>query len=161
MLSCRLRSPGPTKENIKIDTCARSWLPLLFIPTNASPAFILLFLVCTYFLNRPCVYCSLLLLILFFTSCNWSERCFFDFSALDWYAPRPLSPAAGTTSACTAAAAACAHPAWKASENYLSNSSDAAAAVPQEWTGLGIQWLRMLLGGREWTIQALDLKIQL
>uniref|UniRef100_L2GJR5 Uncharacterized protein n=1 Tax=Colletotrichum fructicola (strain Nara gc5) TaxID=1213859 RepID=L2GJR5_COLFN len=68
--------------------CLRSWLPLLFIPTNASPAFIFLFFICTYFLNRPCVYCSFLLLILFLTSCNWSDRCFFDFSS-NWFQPRP------------------------------------------------------------------------
>ncbi|SCO80420.1 uncharacterized protein FRV6_04633 [Fusarium oxysporum] len=71
--------------------CLRSWLPLLFIPTNASPAFIFLFFICTYFLNRPCVYCSILLLILFLTSCNWSDRCFFDLGS-NWFLPRPTVP---------------------------------------------------------------------
>lgn len=30
-----------------------SWLPLLFIPTSASPAFIVLFLISTYLFHRP------------------------------------------------------------------------------------------------------------
>src|ERR1044071_6831547 len=68
--------------------CHGSWLPLLFIPTNASPSFIFLFFVCTYFLNRPCLYCSFLLIILFLTSCNWSERCFFDFGS-NWFQSQP------------------------------------------------------------------------
>lgn len=38
----------------------------------------------TYYLNRPCLYCSLLLIILFATSCNWSQSCLIDFS----YVPR-------------------------------------------------------------------------
>lgn len=33
--------------------CLRSWLPLLFIPTSASPAFIILFLLSTYLFHRP------------------------------------------------------------------------------------------------------------
>src|SRR5947207_54156 len=69
----------------------KSWLPLLFIPTNASPAFIFLFFVCTYFLNRPCVYCSVLLVILFLSSCHWSDRCFFDFGS-NWFQARVVPP---------------------------------------------------------------------
>ena len=30
-----------------------------------------------------------------------------------------------------------------------------------EWTGLGIGWLRSLLGKREWSIDCLDLQIRL
>src|SRR5215471_2633016 len=68
-----------------------SWLPLLFIPTNASPLFILSFITLTYLLHRPCIYCSALLLILFLSSCHWSDRCFFDFRG-DWFSPRFTSP---------------------------------------------------------------------
>ncbi|KAI9831089.1 MAG: hypothetical protein M1826_003987 [Phylliscum demangeonii] len=70
--------------------CLRSWLPLLFIPTNASPVFILLFIVSTYFLHRPCVYCSVLLFILFVSSCHWSDHCFFDVHR-NWFEPRHMS----------------------------------------------------------------------
>lgn len=38
----------------------------------------------TYYLNRPCLYCSLLLIILFATSCHWSQSCLIDFN----YVPR-------------------------------------------------------------------------
>ena len=132
-----------------------SWLPLLFIPTNASPAFIFLFFVCTYFLNRPCVYCSFLLLILFLTSCNWSDRCFFDFSS-NWFQPRPPATAKGddfnaaavevlnTTASALAGAAA-----------------EELARRRAEWTGLGMEWLRSLLGRREWRIECMDIYIRL
>lgn len=33
--------------------------------------------------------------------------------------------------------------------------------VAQEWTGIGLGWLRSLLGRREWTIPCLDVKVQL
>ncbi|RBR13255.1 hypothetical protein FVER53590_09730 [Fusarium verticillioides] len=134
--------------------CLRSWLPLLFIPTNASPAFIFLFFICTYFLNRPCVYCSILLLILFLTSCNWSDRCFFDLGS-NWFLPRPITPDVAFTSpsgedltfnstvldmANTTVAA------------IIKSASDDLAARRAEWSGLGIEWLRNLLGKREWRI---------
>ena len=45
--------------------------------SNASPIYLLLFLSVTYFLNRPCVYCSFLLailvLVLFNFQNNWFE----------------------------------------------------------------------------------------
>ncbi|KAI2611612.1 bladder cancer-related protein BC10-domain-containing protein [Hypoxylon fragiforme] len=151
--------------------CLRSWLPLLFIPTNASPAFIFLFFVCTYFLNRPCVYCSVLLLILFVTSCHWSDRCFFDFSS-NWFAPRP-----STTSSSTCpnnGTAAITDPYGVDSFNataveMLNTTASALASVAaeelakrkEEWTGLGIEWLRSLLGRREWRIECMDLYIRL
>lgn len=159
-------------------TCLRfphSWLPLLFIPTTASPAFIFLFFVSTYFLNRPCVYCSILLLILFCTSCNWSDRCFFDFSS-DWFRPRPsilTSPSADGISSIHGANGTL----------LLSDADDFNSTVVQmlntttkalagaaasglqskteEWTGLGVGWLRSLLGRREWSIDCMDIKIRL
>ncbi|KAH8769045.1 bladder cancer-related protein BC10-domain-containing protein [Diaporthe sp. PMI_573] len=173
--------------------CLRSWLPLLFIPTNASPAFIFLFFVCTYFLNRPCIYCSFLLLILFMTSCNWSDRCFFDFSS-NWFQPRPGVSyfTDGTTSFTCVEAGACAGhggadgggaAALSAVENmtatanatYLvakdtvnatANAMMGAAAeqvaqARSEWTGIGMEWLRNLLGKREWRIDCLDVYIRL
>ncbi|SCV50868.1 uncharacterized protein FFB14_11681 [Fusarium fujikuroi] len=139
-----------------------SWLPLLFIPTNASPAFIFLFFICTYFLNRPCVYCSILLLILFLTSCNWSDRCFFDLGS-NWFLPRPITPDVAFNSpsedltfnstvldmANTTVAA------------IIKSASDDLAARRAEWSGLGIEWLRNLLGKREWRIDCMDIYIRL
>lgn len=182
-----------------------SWLLLLFIPTNASPAFIFLFFVCTYFLNRPCPYCSFLLLVLFVSSCNWSDRCFFDFSA-NWFQPRPpvqQQPPASTNTAADAAqlcaaggGVACCGCGGTGVDGVIANLTqtvngtvDAAKALAglagaeleratamlsdaarrsmagsasrqqQEWTGLGIEWLRSLLGRREWRIECMDVTI--
>jgi hypothetical protein len=49
------------------------------LSTNASPIYVLLFLTGTYWLQRPCVYCSILLFVLVFS--------LFDFHA-DWFEPR-------------------------------------------------------------------------
>ena len=150
-----------------------SWLPLLFIPTNASPAFIFLFFVCTYFLNRPCVYCSFLLLILFLTSCNWSDRCFFDFAS-NWFLPRPGGslltiplPAADAPSShrsedlnATASMAA-AEMVNTTARAFAGLVSDNISRTRTEWTGLGIEWLRSLLGKREWRVDCLDVYIRL
>ncbi|KAL2155629.1 hypothetical protein VTH82DRAFT_371 [Thermothelomyces myriococcoides] len=126
--------------------CLRSWLPLLFIPTNASPAFIFLFFLCTYFLNRPCFYCSFLLLILFLTSCveggvtnnvEISENLHATVSAMVGEMLQTTAGALATT------------------------VTEQATRVKVEWTGLGLEWLRSLLGRREWQIDCLDLYIRL
>ncbi|KAJ9429602.1 bladder cancer-related protein BC10-domain-containing protein [Fusarium oxysporum] len=129
--------------------CLRSWLPLLFIPTNASPAFIFLFFICTYFLNRPCVYCSILLLILFLTSCNWSDRLpsedvAFTSPSGDLAFNSTVLDMANTTVAA-----------------IIKSASDDLAVRRAEWSGLGIEWLRNLLGKREWRIDCMDIYIRL
>ncbi|PSS09150.1 hypothetical protein M430DRAFT_37212 [Amorphotheca resinae ATCC 22711] len=152
--------------------CLRSWLPLLFIPTNASPIFIFLFFICTYFLNRPCVYCSFLLLILFASSCHWSDHCFFDFSS-NWFEPRLQS--AFTNHSSSAAAAAAAGPrnhTLEQVEIYVGAVNNTAAALAgaatrklassrAEWTGIGVEWLRSLLGKREWRLPCVDVNVRL
>jgi hypothetical protein len=32
---------------------------------------------------------------------------------------------------------------------------------PAEWTGVGLEWLRTLLGRREWTLPCVDVKVRL
>ncbi|PHH88614.1 hypothetical protein CDD83_7302 [Cordyceps sp. RAO-2017] len=140
--------------------CLRSWLPLLFIPTNASPAFIFLFFVCTYFLNRPCVYCSILLLILFLTSCNWSDRCFFDFGS-NWFQPRPAASSAALADADSLFNSTLAQMANSTAKGLAGAVADNMAARRAEWTGLGMEWLRSLLGRREWRIECMDIYIRL
>ena len=137
-----------------------SWLPLLFIPTNASPAFIFLFFVCTYFLNRPCVYCSFLLLILFLTSCNWSDRCFFDFGS-NWFQPRPAASQTAIEDADDAATAVAVEMLNSTAAALAGAAADHVARARAEWTGLGMEWLRSLLGRREWRIECLDVYIRL
>jgi len=63
--------------------CLRSWIPILFFLTNASPIYLVLFISATYILNRPCVYCSLLLAILVIS--------LFDFNS-SWFEPRYSHP---------------------------------------------------------------------
>ncbi|KAK2745625.1 hypothetical protein FQN55_006116 [Onygenales sp. PD_40] len=156
--------------------CLRSWLPLLFIPTNASPLFILSFITLTYLLHRPCHYCSVLLLILFLSSCHWSDRCFFDFKG-DWFSPRFSTPTslpattlpsdedptsglaeyvveAVNTTATTLAGAAI-----NEAKRRLSSSGRTPGNVQSEWTGMGLEWFRSLLGRREWTIPCVDVKL--
>lgn len=79
---------------------AASYIPLLLlpIPLSLSPIHFSLLLGLTYLLNRPCLYCSLLLIILFSTSCHWSKTCLIDFSYVPvseggsgyatWFLPR-------------------------------------------------------------------------
>ncbi|KAM5343191.1 hypothetical protein ACJ41O_014157 [Fusarium nematophilum] len=149
--------------------CLRSWLPLLFIPTNASPAFIFLFFVCTYFLNRPCVYCSILLLILFLTSCNWSDRCFFDLGS-NWFLPRPGTPSRLTSDFDVTHTDDPHDMLFNSTLVEMVNTTAAAiakaasedlAARRAEWTGLGIEWLRNILGKREWRIDCMDIYVRL
>jgi hypothetical protein len=154
-----------------------SWLPFLFIPTNASPAFIFLFFVCTYFLTRPCNYCAFLLLILFLTSCNWSDRCFLDVGS-NWFHPRSAGsyiyvPMPGSKLGEPANASASSNPLNSTASALVTEILNttagalATAATEQiarakvEWTGLGLEWLRSLLGRREWRVDCLDLYIRL
>ncbi|KEY70459.1 hypothetical protein S7711_08835 [Stachybotrys chartarum IBT 7711] len=140
--------------------CLRSWLPLLFIPTNASPAFIILFFICTYFLNRPCVYCSILLIILFLTSCNWSDRCFFDYSS-NWFQPRPPSVAHQCDSHDHGYNSTVVDLYNSTARALVSAAADNISARKIEWTGIGLEWLRNVLGKREWRIDCMDVYIKL
>lgn len=40
-------------------------------------------------------------------------------------------------------------------------AADQAAQARTEWTGIGMEWLRSLLGKREWRIDCLDVYIRL
>ncbi|PWY91282.1 hypothetical protein BO70DRAFT_89580 [Aspergillus heteromorphus CBS 117.55] len=154
--------------------CLRSWLPLLFIPTNASPLFIISFVTLTYILHRPCIYCSALLLILFISSCHWSDKCFFDLRG-DWFSPRYGSPSDSSFSDLSANDSSTL--AGYVFDTVNSTSKALAGAFvdeaqrrlalngslphQDEWTGIGLEWLRSLLGRREWTLPCVDVKVRL
>ncbi|OJK03267.1 hypothetical protein ASPACDRAFT_114200 [Aspergillus aculeatus ATCC 16872] len=159
--------------------CLRSWLPLFFIPTNASPLFIISFVTLTYILHRPCIYCSALLLILFISSCHWSDRCFFDLRG-DWFSPRYTTPAAAAVAptSCpvspanetladylletvTSTAKTLSGAVIDEAQRRLALNQSAEVGVPQEWTGIGMEWVRSLLGRREWTLPCVDVKVRL
>lgn len=165
-----------------LTTTDSSWLPLLFIPTNASPLFIISFVTVTYILHRPCIYCSALLLILFLSSCHWSDHCFFDFRG-DWFSPRfASSPVTYTVPSNASIAADKVEFGNESFARYVIEAVNtttkalAGAALEEarkgftngtvetrqeEWTGMGLEWLRSLLGRREWTLPCVDVKVRL
>jgi Bladder cancer-related protein BC10 len=57
--------------------CLRTYIPLLLLPLplSLSPIHLTTLLILTYILNRPCIYCSFLLIVLFGSSCAWQSRC--------------------------------------------------------------------------------------
>ncbi|KAI7283962.1 hypothetical protein D0864_03842 [Hortaea werneckii] len=71
--------------------CLRSWLGLLVFLSNAPPVYVALYILGNFALQRPCVYCSILLTILCFS--------LLDFSS-DWFEPRwqPTVPVSETLS---------------------------------------------------------------
>ena len=133
--------------------------------------FVVSFFLLTYFLNRPCVYCSILLLILFISSCYWSDHCFFDIHS-NWFEPRHLSSTLPNplpqidisqnheteTEAFLATAIA---------DTGLALAGAAAEELRRrigpksEWTGIGVEWIRSWLGAREWRVPCLDVYIRL
>ncbi|OJJ72984.1 hypothetical protein ASPBRDRAFT_195623 [Aspergillus brasiliensis CBS 101740] len=162
--------------------CLRSWLPLLFIPTNASPLFIISFVTLTYILHRPCIYCSALLLILFISSCHWSDKCFFDLRG-DWFSPRYSTTTSldtttstsindtlasyvfetvnSTTKALAGAVVEEAQRRLALNGTLAASSTTTTTSAQDEWTGIGLEWLRSLLGRREWTLPCVDVKVRL
>lgn len=134
--------------------------------------FMISFLILTYLSTRPCFYCTILLLILFASSCHWSENCFLDLNA-NWFEPRqfsstlpnPLPHATGSDKGQTC----------KSDASFLTNAINETASalagmaletlgrrIPKtEWTGIGFGWLRSLLGTREWKIPCLDILVRL
>lgn len=43
----------------------------------------------------------------------------------------------------------------------IHNGTTAGGMEQGEWTGIGLEWLRSLLGRREWTIPCVDVKVRL
>ncbi|KAL8969317.1 MAG: hypothetical protein Q9197_004405 [Variospora fuerteventurae] len=154
--------------------CLRSWLPLLFIPTNASPLFVMSFFLLTYFHNRPCGYCSALLLILFISSCYWSDQCFFDIHS-NWFEPRRISSAIPSPLAQAEGASGDVSFTGEEASFLVQTVNETAAAlasaameevkrraqIKSEWTGVGMEWIRSWLGAREWRVPCLDVYIRL
>lgn len=83
-----------------------SFLPLLLLPLplSLSPVHLITLLVLTTILNKPCSYCSILLVILFASSCRWSDRCFINLSQYgdesssiaSWFVPRLYATSPGS-----------------------------------------------------------------
>jgi len=159
-----------------------SYIPLLLLPLplSLSPIHLTIFLLLTYFLNRPCIYCSLLLVILFASSCHWSGRCFVDFShspadegglrsCAGWFWPRIYSQGPDRANATMAdfvseitnsTIAALANAAIDGTKRKFVTSTSGERVMPYS-AGIGIQWLRRLLGRHEWTLPCVGINIRL
>ncbi|KAH8716942.1 hypothetical protein GQ44DRAFT_659878 [Phaeosphaeriaceae sp. PMI808] len=137
--------------------CLRSWIPVLFflLRTHASPVYLVLFIAATYFLNRPCVYCSLLLFILVVA--------LFDFHT-PWF-DAPLAPDTaelalnGTIVETAGVLVQAAN--HTAQAIVKSAFEDVRLKAGQASSGKEYEWVKGLLGKKEWRIQCLDVLIRI
>ena len=67
-------------------------------------SFVVSFFTLHFLLQRPCFYCSALLIILFCSSCSWANSCFFDPDG-NFFEPRlfssPLAPSTSESNSCS------------------------------------------------------------
>lgn len=134
--------------------------------SDASPLYLLLFLSATYFLNRPCVYCSLLLAVLVFA--------LFDFKA-DWFEPRHLSSANNSLPRQLESTTACQHILHTGASLALSALNATTSAFlnatsgqlgkrlrpKPDWSGMGLEWAKGLSGRRELRVPCINAIIRL
>lgn len=109
----------------------------LFLSSSVSPYFVLLLAISFAFAHRPwydfflcalaslistfSIYCSVILITLFSTSCYWSERCLLDLNNGNIFTARPPPD-------------------------------------PRS-LGVGIGWLRALMGNRTWRFPCVGVKV--
>jgi hypothetical protein len=163
-----------------------SYIPLLLLPLplSLSPIHLTSLLILTYILNRPCIYCSLLLIILFASSCHWSGRCFFDFSTSkygygDWFIPRLYTQSThlnNTMSNGTAEDETFVHfvneiasqtisvLAGAVVEEFKIRAQHPSAAIGRNLTepiGIGTAWLKSIFGRSQWTLPCVNVVVRL
>ncbi|KAJ6128407.1 hypothetical protein N7471_009624 [Penicillium samsonianum] len=120
--------------------CLRSWLPLLFIPTNASPT--LHNIVCCLDIHHPPA-------IDYAISGNATSEATMSGEGLTEFVFDTMN----------STAKALAGAALKGVQQGL--SPNGMESRPNEWTGVGLEWMRSLLGRREWTLPCVDVKVRL
>jgi hypothetical protein len=127
---------------------------LCSLRTNASPVYLVLFISATYFLNRPCVYCSLLLFILVVA--------LFDFHT-PWFDP-PLAPDTAELAlngTIVETAGVLAQAANHTAQAIVRNAVEGVRGrMGQVSGGKEYEWVKGLLGKKEWKIQCLDVLIR-
>lgn len=123
--------------------------------THASPVYLILFISATYFLNRPCVYCSLLLFILVVA--------LFDFHT-PWFDP-PLAPDTAQLAlngTMVETAGVLAQAANHTAQALVKNAFDGVKGkIGQGNGGKEYEWVKGLLGKKEFKIQCLDVLIRI
>ncbi|CAA9963632.1 hypothetical protein CFE70_007725 [Pyrenophora teres f. teres 0-1] len=138
--------------------CLRSWIPVLFflLRTQASPVYLVLFISATYFLNRPCVYCSLLLFILVVA--------LFDFHTPWFDAPLSDSAELALNGTVTETASVLAQAANHTAQAVVKNAFEGVRGkmgMGQASEGQSYELVKGLLGKKEWRIQCLDVLIRI
>jgi hypothetical protein len=133
--------------------------------TNASPIYLILFISATYFLNRPCVYCSLLLGILVFA--------LFDFHS-NWFEPRYSNTVSSAASELLSNGTSPISDAVVETVSLMASAvnSSAAAAVdavvgaltqrppPEEQlNSTAVEWIKGLLR-KEWRVSCVDVVVR-
>ena len=126
--------------------------------THASPVYLVLFISATYLLNRPCVYCSLLLFILVVA--------LFDFHT-PWF-DAPLSDSAelalnGTVAESAGMLAPAVNATVKAGVGAAVEGVKGRVGLGQASgsEGQSYEWVKGLLGKKEWRVQCLDVLIRI
>ena len=119
--------------------------------------------------------CSALLLILFISSCSWRDQCLFDIHS-NWFETKtfasPLSSALSASTQCSAlnADGVAGEGSFLVAAINETASALAGAAVQEvkrrmsykaEWTGIGLGWMRSLLGARQWRVPCVDVYVRL
>ncbi|KAH7117765.1 hypothetical protein B0J11DRAFT_91057 [Dendryphion nanum] len=148
--------------------CLRSWIPILFflLRTSASPIYLVLFISATYFLNRPCVYCSLLLFILVVALFDFSTPLFetplSDTTEIALNGTTPfrdtiLETAGVFVSAANQTAQAVVKAAAASLKEKLVGESHASASGET----VESEWVKGLLGKKEWRVPCLDVLIRM
>ncbi|KAK4989357.1 hypothetical protein LTR66_007079 [Elasticomyces elasticus] len=143
--------------------CLRSWIPVLFFLANAPPVYLILFVTATYLLNRPCVYCSLLLAILVIALYDFHQP---------WFETNDSSPAdllrgSGSTNVKDALleTAAAAVSAVTGTATFLLSATAGAAKQKIRMDTLPsismFEWVKSLIGKREFRVACLDLSVRL
>ncbi|KAG2170693.1 hypothetical protein JADG_010432 [Aureobasidium aubasidani] len=131
-----------------------------FLRSNVPPLYLVLFISAMYYLNRPCVYCSLLLTVLVISVYDFHNN---------WFEPQPDSSSSSHTGNSTTNALG---------DNISVTTSviqSAAVSMAQSVadgfarkTGLNIQpqisvaeWLKEMIGKKEWRIPCIDVAVRL
>lgn len=119
-------------------------------------------------------------MILFVSSCHWSDRCIFDLRS-NWFAPRYSAKSGDYGAISTNTSTEATVPTEGLTEFVFDTFNSTAKALAgaameslqqriaptgtesrhEEWTGVGLEWMRSLLGRREWTLPCVDVKVRL
>ena len=144
-------------------------------------SFVISFFVLTFLLQRPCLYCSALLLVLFCSSCSWASSCFFDFNG-NWLEPRLFSsPLPGSITSCSGSSAGLATGQGIVGGGHGDNATLVVVAINEtttalakavaegirarmqskpDWNSIGMGWMRTLLG-REFRLPCINVQVRL